>query len=107
MISFTIAHDIPGRMRIRYGKDVFSPVEGEVLKRDLSNWSMIHSVEVNSITGSVLMQYDATCKDTLLEKLHNLNLGYLKEVDTSGIVYHLQTPEVKAMNAEYKRRFSK
>ena len=107
MISFAIAHDIPGRMRIRYGKDVFSPVEGEVLKRDLSNWSMIHSVEVNSITGSVLMQYDATCKDTLLEKLHNLNLGYLKEVDTSGIVYHLQTPEVKAMNAEYKRRFFK
>ena len=107
MISFTIAHDIPGRMRIRYGKDVFSPVEGEVLKRDLSNWTMIHSVEVNSITGSVLMQYDATCKDTLLEKLHNLNLGYLKEADTSDIVFRSQTPEVKAMNAEYKRRFFK
>ena len=87
MISFTIAHDIPGRMRIRYGKDVFSPVEGEVLKRDLSNWTMIHNVEVNSITGSVLMQYDATCKDTLLKKLHNLNLGYLKEADTSDIVF--------------------
>ena len=107
MISFTIAHDIPGRMRIRYGKDVFSPVEGEVLKRDLSNWTMIHSVEVNSITGSVLMQYDATCKDTLLKKLHNLNLGYLKEADTSDIVFRSQTPEVKAMNAEYKRRFFK
>ena len=46
MSSFTIAHDIPGRMRIRYGKNTFSSVQGEVLKKDLYAWPMIESVEV-------------------------------------------------------------
>lgn len=107
MSTFTIAHDIPGRMRIRYGKDVFSPVQGEILKRDLSNWSMIQSVEVNSITGSVLMTYDQTQKGSLLDQLQTLDIRYLKNADTSGIVIHSQTPEVKAMNHEYKMRFMK
>lgn len=107
MSTFTIAHDIPGRIRIRYGKDVFSPLQGEVLKRDLSNWSMIHSVEVNSITGSVLMLYDQAQRGSLLDQLHALDLHYLKDADTTGIVIHSQTPEVKAMNHEYKNRFIK
>lgn len=107
MSTFTIAHDIPGRMRIRYGKDVFSPVQGEILRRDLSNWSIIQSVEVNSITGSVLMTYDQTQRGSLLDKLHALDIHYLKDADTSGIVIHSKTPEVIAMNREYKIRFLK
>ena len=68
MSSFTIAHDIPGRMRIRYGKNKFSSVQGEVLKKDLYAWPMIESVEVNNVTGSVLMLYDKAQKGLLLNK---------------------------------------
>lgn len=30
MSNFTIAHDLPGRMRIRYGKNIFTSIQGEV-----------------------------------------------------------------------------
>ena len=68
MSSFTIVHDIPGRMRIRYGKNKFSSVQGEVLKKDLYAWPMIESVEVINVTGSVLMSYDKAQKGLLLKK---------------------------------------
>lgn len=74
MSSFTIAHDIPGRMRILYGKNKFSSVQGEVLKKDLYAWPMIESVEVINVTGSVLMLYDKAQKGLLLNKLKNLDI---------------------------------
>ena len=88
MSSFTIAHDIPGRMRIRYGKNTFSSVQGEVLKKDLYAWPMMEEVEVNSVTGSVLMMYDKTQKALLLDKLRDLDIQYLQNADTSSIVVH-------------------
>lgn len=107
MSSFTIAHDIPGRMRIRYGKNKFSSVQGEVLKKDLYAWPMIESVEVINVTGSVLMLYDKAQKGLLLNKLKNLDIQYLQNADTSSIVVHSQTPEAIAMNQEYMNRFFK
>ena len=62
MSNFTIAHDLPGRMRIRYGKNIFTSIQGEVLKNDLYAWPMMQEVEVNSVTGSVLMLYDKAQK---------------------------------------------
>ena len=84
MSSFTIVHDIPGRMRIRYGKNKFSSVQGEVLKKDLYAWPMIESVEVINVTGSVLMSYDKAQKGLLLNKLKNLDIQYLQNADTSS-----------------------
>ncbi len=107
MSSFTIAHDIPGRMRIRYGKNKFSSVQGEVLKKDLYAWPMIESVEVNNVTGSVLMLYDKAQKGLLLNKLKDLDIQYLQNADTSSIVVHSQSPEAIAMNREYMNRFFK
>lgn len=107
MSSFTIVHDIPGRMRIRYGKNKFSSVQGEVLKKDLYAWPMIESVEVINVTGSVLMSYDKAQKGLLLNKLKNLDIQYLQNADTSSIVVHSQTPEAIAMSREYMNRFFK
>ena len=107
MSGFTIAHDIPGRMRIRYGKNKFSSVQGEVLKKDLYAWPMIESVEVNNVTGSVLMLYDKAQKGLLLNKLKDLDIKYLQNADTSSIVVHSQSPEAIAMNREYMNRFFK
>ena len=107
MSSFTIAHDIPGRMRIRYGKNTFSSVQGEVLKKDLYAWPMIESVEVINVTGSVLMSYDKAQKGLLLNKLKDLDIQYLQNADTSSIVVHSQSPEAIAMNREYMNRFFK
>lgn len=107
MSSFTIAHDIPGRMRIRYGKNKFSRVQGEVLKKDLYAWPMMEEAEVNSVTGSVLMLYDKAQKGLLLNKLKDLDIQYLQNADTSSIVVHSQSPEAIAMNREYMNRFFK
>lgn len=107
MSSFQIAHDLPGRMRIRYGRDIFTKIQGEILKRDLSDWSMIQNVEVNSITGSVLITYVKDERESLLNKLNEVDIAYLKEADATGIVLHEQSKEVQAMNREYTIRFIK
>ena len=107
MSNFTIAHDLPGRMRIRYGKNIFTSIQGEVLKNDLYAWPMMQEVEVNSVTGSVLMLYDKAQKGLLLNKLKDLDIQYLQNADTSSIVVHSQSPEAIAMNREYMNRFFK
>ena len=71
MRKYRIVHDIDGRLRIRYGQDIFSKNQAINIKNDLAKWSMVEHVEVNDVTGSILFVYDALQKNELLKKLEN------------------------------------
>ncbi len=51
MKAYQIVHDMPGRMRIRYGKYTFSKTAAIGLSYELERWKMVNKVEANDITG--------------------------------------------------------
>ena len=55
MKAYQIVHDMPGRMRIRYGKYTFSKTAAIGLSYELERWKMVNKVEANDITGSIYL----------------------------------------------------
>lgn len=72
--AFRIASDIPGRLRIRYGKYAFTFQEACALEIMFSQWDMVKQVQTNDITGSVLLIYDSLFKEELFKKLKLFDL---------------------------------
>lgn len=64
-------HHIPGRVRIRVNDIKRNEARAMSLKRMIENAEGVRSVEVNSLTGSVLIRYDTASTDSasLLRRL--------------------------------------
>src|SRR5215813_10277912 len=54
-----VAHQIPGRVRIRLHQESRHPHILQKLKTDLDGQPSVHGVEVNETAGSVTVKYDA------------------------------------------------
>lgn len=74
MLKYQVVHDIPGRMRIRYGRYLFSQDKALALRFALSKWDGVNKVEVNERTGSILFIYDVNQKAALLENIKQLDI---------------------------------
>lgn len=77
MQSYRIVHDIPGRMRIRYGRYAFSKKIETSLYHKLKKWDMVFQIEVNHITGSILFIYDTQKRYDLLQLIDQLSIDEL------------------------------
>ena len=53
-----IIHALPGRLRIKLYQIKREPQVADFIQKRLSLISAIHCVEINEITGSILIQYD-------------------------------------------------
>lgn len=74
MLNYNIVHDIPGRMRIRYGRFTFSRKKALALHFALTKWEMVKSADVNERTGSILFIYDKEKRASLIDKINALDI---------------------------------
>ena len=74
MSNYNIVHDIPGRMRIRYGRFTFSRKKALALHFALTKWEMVKSADVNERTGSILFIYDKEKRASLIDKINTLDI---------------------------------
>lgn len=74
MLNYNIVHDIPGRMRIRYGRFTFSRQKALALHFALTKWEMVGSADVNERTGSILFIYDKEKRASLIDKINTLDI---------------------------------
>lgn len=103
MISYKIVHDMPGRMRIRYGSNVFNKLQSHVLLDNIMQWTMVNSAEVNYKTGSILFCFDENKRYDLLHQLDTLDLSYLKDINEEIYSNFPREKELDAMNQQYKK----
>lgn len=109
MEAYQIVHDMPGRMRIRYGKYAFSQKKAIALAYEFKKWAMVINVEVNSTTGSVLFTYSADNREQLLESISNFKVNnfditpYLDRINEDNN-YNLKQAKVAK---EYRHKFYK
>lgn len=75
MHAFRIVHDMPGRMRIRYGRYAFDDATAIGLSHAFKRWEMVYKVEVNAITGSVLFFYEQEKRDFLIQEIHGFSIA--------------------------------
>lgn len=80
-MPFKISCDIPGRLRVRYGKYAFS--EGQALAAEsiLSETAGVLLARSNHCTGSLLVLYEEGCRDVLLEALYRIEPACLSPLD--------------------------
>lgn len=79
MLEYRIVHDIPGRMRIRYGRYRFSRNKALALHFALCKWDMVESADVNERTGSILFTYSVDQRDALIDKINSLDIPHFDD----------------------------
>jgi hypothetical protein len=57
-MRIAIVSDIPGRMRLRYGRDVFSPEAEPAVEAYFAALPSVSGAKASSRTGSVLLHYE-------------------------------------------------
>ncbi|MDL2264248.1 heavy metal translocating P-type ATPase [Synergistaceae bacterium OttesenSCG-928-I11] len=62
-MNCSIAHEIPGRIRLRCGRGSFSSGEAPVIEYLLEAQDGVVSVAASPVTGSILVEYEETRKD--------------------------------------------
>lgn len=84
MLTYQIVHDIPGRMRIRYGKYAFMADIETTLYETLTRFEIIQEVEINHITGSILFTYKENQRLELIKIIEQLEIDKIQPgLDTS------------------------
>lgn len=86
MLEYRIVHDIPGRMRIRYGRYRFSRNKALALHFALCKWDMVESADVNERTGSILFTYSVDQRDALIDKINSLDIPHFDNAPYEKII---------------------
>ena len=61
--EFTVIHALPGRVRLKVAGIKNNPGLAQEIKQRLSSKAGVSRVQINPITGSVLMHYDPRVVD--------------------------------------------
>lgn len=86
MLEYRIVHDIPGRMRIRYGRYRFSRNKALALQFALCKWDMVESADVNERTGSILFTYSEEKRAALIDKINSLDIPHFDDAPYEKII---------------------
>ncbi|HTN70980.1 MAG TPA: cation transporter [Methylomirabilota bacterium] len=83
-------HNIPGRLRIKSAVIKKNPAEAAKIKSQLSSIPGVQNLDVNLVTGSILIRYDAQkiSSDQLLQTLNQAGYFQSSKVVTHDDVLH-------------------
>lgn len=76
-----IVSDLPGRMRVRFGADVFTKNKGYGLEKHLKGYPFVLCATCNAATGSVLIEYPAEERASVLDLLRSIRLRDIPEAE--------------------------
>lgn len=76
-MNYTIAHELPGRIRFRCGRGAFSKEEARVVEYLLESQSGVLEVVASHITGSVLVRFSEDARAVVLSALTHIDRSYL------------------------------
>ncbi|MDR0843316.1 MAG: heavy metal translocating P-type ATPase [Acidobacteriota bacterium] len=89
-MSLTVASDIPGRLRVRFGRHAFSGEQVEALELAAIGIGGVSFAQASHRTGSLLVYYEGNVRSAILERLARGGVAELVEsaaltaVDSTG-----------------------
>jgi Cu2+-exporting ATPase len=84
-MKFSIAHELPGRLRLRCPKNAFTEVEGRVIGARIETQSGVTRAAVSHRTGSLLIHYDGD-RTLILAAIELLDRTFYGEIDGAALV---------------------
>lgn len=76
-MQYSIVHYKLGRLRVRFGRDVFTEEEGFGIEAVFTQYRWVQSAATNPINGGLLLKFDADRIDEIIEILDGLDLDDL------------------------------
>lgn len=77
-MNYEIAHELPGRMRLRCGRAAFSEAEAGVVEYLLGVQDGVRAVTASTRTGSILVLFDPGRREAVLSAVKLLDRAYLE-----------------------------
>lgn len=97
-MKFKIIYDSPGRLRVRYGQNVFSELQEHSFENELSKISGVHYVKATSSNGGILMMYSGDIREVLLDKIEKIKISDIPELPLTPL---------QVTDKEFKRNFGR
>ena len=92
-MNFKIAHSLPGRVRIRYDRHLFSPRQLGLIKNLTETQEGISSVEINPVSGSILIHYKDISEEQALSFFRALDKKQFENQELLNAVSMLDIPQ--------------
>ncbi|MBQ3655863.1 MAG: heavy metal translocating P-type ATPase [Bacteroidales bacterium] len=92
-MDFKIAHSLPGRVRIRYDRHLLTPRQAGLIKSMTESQEGISSVEINPVSGSILIRYQGINQEQALSFFRVLDKKYLENQELLNNVSALDIPQ--------------
>lgn len=97
-MKYYIVSDIPGRMRIRYGRDVFSCELENSVQEYFAALPYVEKVKANYLTGSVLIFFSNDMRDKLLIAAKKICFASLVPIEAED------EPETRLIDTSFKNK---
>lgn len=81
---YQVIHHIPGRMRLRIGQGLLSDAHARGLSEILSEKPGVHSVRVNAINGSILIEHEPSSFADICQTMNTLSLMSIPERESTA-----------------------
>lgn len=78
-MDFKISHSLPGRVRLRYERHILSLRQAMLVQMLVGLQEGIVSISVNTVSGSILIEYKDTSLETVLSYVKALDGKYLND----------------------------
>ena len=80
-MKFEIAHELPGRLRLRCGEGAFTLPESLVVASLLEQLDGVERVKASFRTGSLLILHNPRVRDTVLEAVRTMGPEFYGGID--------------------------
>lgn len=85
-MRYKIVYDNYNRLRVRCGDYVFSQKQGFWLQEQMLNLEYVVDVQINYISGSILVNYKSERKLEVLQYISSLNMANIQEAEVPATV---------------------
>ena len=77
-MNYTIAHELPGRLRLNCGRRAFNRGEAGAVEYLLGVLDGVERVRASHITGSIVIFFSPSCRDSVLAAAAHLDRSYFE-----------------------------
>lgn len=85
-MKYSIVSDLPGRIRVRCGKNVLSAPQAQAITTTVGALPYVQKVQTSAYSGGILVTYTAPNRSLLLEALKEIKLAQLQLPQQDALV---------------------
>ena len=84
-MEFVVAHELPGRIRLRTPKGTFSKKNAPAVEALLESQRGVKKVKASYLTGSILICFEVSCREGVLSAAALMTRDYYDDEELEGL----------------------